>query len=65
MRSQKGGDPSTSWLAIELLKEQDFCVHQRLPFLQSKPHGVHRRYVWPQGQPRLSLMYWIRARKPA
>jgi hypothetical protein len=33
--------------------------------LQSKPHGVHRRYVWPQGQPRLSLMYWIRARKPA
>ncbi len=47
-------------LSVELLREYDYTVFPRWPFLQKSGPGTYRS---PEGSPRLPLMYSLRARK--
>jgi SAM-dependent methyltransferase len=49
-------------LVLELLHEHDFTLWGRFPFLEAHDDGTYRL---PADQPRLPLMYSLRARKPA
>jgi SAM-dependent methyltransferase len=52
-------------LVLELFREHDFTVFQRMPRLVPEVDGIRRRYRFPAGEPRLPLMYSIRMRAPA
>jgi hypothetical protein len=52
-------------LRIEFVHEHDFTLFQRFPVLEGRTEGITRIYRLPEGQPRVPMIYSVRATRPA
>ncbi|MBC3843778.1 class I SAM-dependent methyltransferase [Streptacidiphilus sp. 4-A2] len=52
-------------LRIEFVHEHDFTLFERFPVLEPDTDGITRLYRLPQGQPRVPLVYSVRAARPS
>jgi len=51
-------------LRIEFVHEHDFTLFPRFAALESATEGITRVYRFPQGQPRVPMVYSVRAARP-